>query len=91
MKTRILAAALVAPMIALGPTTAWAHYCSRHYHHHHHARSGEKQNYGSSRQMQNNSGSSKQDLNNQGTGQSPGSTDQGVGGSSGTSGRHQGI
>jgi uncharacterized membrane protein YgcG len=88
MNTRILAAALVAPMIALGPASAWAHHCARA--HHHHARGVEKHKYGSSRQMQNNNGSSNQKLN-QGTGQSPGSTDQGAGGSSSTGGARQGI
>jgi hypothetical protein len=95
MNTRILAAALVAPMIALGPATAWAHHCSRS-HHHHHARGVDKEKYGSSRQMRNNSGSStNQDLNQgTGAGQNPGATDQGTGSSSGSSssgGRRQGI
>lgn len=94
MNTRILAAALVAPMIALGPATAWAHHCSRY--HHHHARGVEKERYGSSRQMQNKGGASNQGLNQgagqkPGTGQGPGSTDEGVGGSSGSGGKRQGI
>jgi hypothetical protein len=85
MNTRILAAALVAPIIALAPATAWAHHCSRGHHHHHHARGVEKDKYGSSRPMQNNSGSTNQDLN-QGTSQNPSSTDQGTSGS-GSSGK----
>jgi hypothetical protein len=86
MNTRILAAALVAPMIALAPATAWAHHCSRGHHHHHHARGVEKEKYGSSRHM-NNSGSSNQDLN-QGN---PSSTDQGTSGSSSGSSGKRGI
>lgn len=96
MNTRIFAAALVAPMIALGPATAWAHRCPGYHHHHHHAPGVDKEKYGSSREMQNRGGSSNQDLN-QGTGQTPGagqgpgSTDQGVGGSSSSGSKRQGI
>ncbi|WP_442755680.1 hypothetical protein ACNHKD_03210 [Methylocystis sp. JAN1] len=88
MNRKFLAAALVAPLIALGPTTAFAHHCSKY--HRHHAR-GADQTYGSSKSMQNkrsgttNQGSSSQDLN-QGTGQG-GATDQGASGSS----KRQGI
>lgn len=40
MNRKLLAVALVAPMLVVGPTSAWAHHGCRHHHHphHHHAR-----------------------------------------------------
>ncbi len=82
MNRKLLALALVAPLIALGPTTAFAHQCSKY--HRHHASSAHK-TYGSSKSMHKRSGttdqnSTSQDMN-KGTGQGS-TTDQGTSGSS---------
>ncbi|WP_424360341.1 hypothetical protein [Methylocystis parvus] len=86
MNRKFFAAALVAPLIAMGPTTAFAHQCSKYKHHH--ARSADK-TYGSSKSMRNKStgtdqGATSRDMN-QGT--QGGATDQGTSGSS----KQQGI
>jgi hypothetical protein len=87
MNRKFLAVALVAPLIALGPTAAFAHHCSKY--HRHHAR-GADQTYGSGKSMKNersgttNQGSGSQDLNQDTQG---GATDRGSSGSS----KRQGI
>lgn len=86
MHKRIIAAALVAPIIALAPASAWAHHCSKSSRHHH-ARNAETGSYGSSKSMNKGSrtGSQNSQNMNQGTG-GPSSTDQGSTSSSGKSG-----
>jgi hypothetical protein len=87
MNRKFLAVALVAPLIALGPTSAFAHHCSK-YHHHHAGKGGKT--YGSSKTMQNKrSGTSSQGTNSQDMNQGTqgGATDQGTSGSS----KRQGI
>lgn len=91
MQKKILVAALVAPMVAMAPVSAWAHYCARHYHHHHHARNVTNHTYGSSQSMQkkrwDNQGSGAQDLK-----QAPsGAADQGTSGSTSSGSRRQGM
>lgn len=87
MNRKFLAAALAAPLIAMGPSTAFAHQCSKYKHHH--ARSAGK-TYGSSKSMRkkdagSDQGATSQQLN-QGT-QGGSTTDQGASGSS----KRQGI
>lgn len=67
MRKNILAAALLAPALALAPAAALAHPCKGHHHHHYHHKAS-KGAYDSSKSMQNdNQGSQdldkKQDLN----------------------------
>ncbi|WP_457798245.1 hypothetical protein [Methylocystis sp. S23] len=82
MNRKFVAAALVAPLIAFGPATAWAHHCPKSYKHH--ARGGEKAKYGSSKSMQNKRSGSES--GSQGSTQNPnqgaGGGDQGTSGSS---------
>lgn len=93
MNRKLLAAALVAPILAWGPTAALAHgYYSKHHcysKYHHHAKRTSGESYGSSKSMQNNGstssgvGSNSQDLN-QGGSTAPS-------GSSGSRNKGQGI
>ncbi|QGM96827.1 hypothetical protein [Methylocystis parvus] len=86
MNRKFVAAALVAPLLAFGPATAYAHHCSKY--HRHHARGMEQERYGSSKSMQNKDTGSRQ---NQGS--SPQNLDQGGATDQGTSGstKRQGI
>lgn len=78
MHKRIIAAALVAPIIALAPASAWAHHCSKSYRHHH-ARNADTSSYGSSKSMKSGRTGSQNQNMNQGTGSNPpSSTDQGT-------------
>ncbi len=79
MHKRIIAAALVAPIIALAPASAWAHHCSKGYHHHHARKNADTGSYGSSKSMNKSGRTGSQNQNmNQGTGSNPpSSTDQG--------------
>ncbi len=76
MHMRILAAALLAPVIAFAPASAWAHHCSKYRHHH--ARNAETGAYGTSKSM-NKGGRTGTDNMNKGSGAGAGgSTDQGA-------------
>ena len=77
MNKTIIAAALVAPIIALAPASAWAHHCAKGYHHHHHARNADKDAYGSSKSMNKGGRTGAQDMN-KGTGSGSSTTDQGA-------------
>ncbi|KAF2989999.1 hypothetical protein MJC1_02916 [Methylocystis sp. MJC1] len=93
MNRKLLAAALVAPILAWAPTSALAHGCYSKHHYRHHTKSSTNDTFGSSKSMQKKGststspGSSSQDLNQGG---SSGST--APSGSSGSSrGKGQGI
>lgn len=86
MHKRVIAAALVAPMLAFAPASAFAHHCGKGYRHHHHARGAEKGAYGSGESMNKNGGAQsqkQQDMNQSGGG----ATDRGAGGSTSSGGK----
>ncbi len=86
MHKKIIAAALVAPIIALAPASAWAHHCKSPRHHH--ARNAETGKFGTSKSMNKSRSGSQM---NQGTGAGSSGTDQGAtGGSTGSSGKSGG-
>ncbi len=92
MNRKLLAAALVAPILAWAPTAALAHGCASKHHYRHHTKATGGETYGSSKSMQkkgstsSNPSSSSQDLN-----QSAPSGSTAPSGSSGSRGKGQGI
>ncbi len=84
MDRKFFIAALVAPLVAFAPVSAWAHHCSTH--HKHHARGADKQSYGSSQSMKQ---KRDQDMNSQDN--TTGTNGQGAGGSDQNGSRRQGI
>lgn len=83
MNKKMIAAALVAPILAFAPASAYAH--SGKAHRHHHARAAEKGAYGSSKSMRKSGRTESQ--KQQDMTPSGGATDQGAGGSTGSGGK----